>query len=297
MLQPKLIDLNDWIEFGGGGNGVSYYHKTDDTVMMKLNAERHPAATAENDYSRSKTAYQMGIRCPKVIDYVTDGRRVGIICERIKDKKSFSKMLAENPDRIDELARDMASAAKALHSTPCDTIHFDNVSERYRGMANRCPSIPHDILETINSYADEMRPTSTCLHSDLQIGNLIRSNGQDYWIDLGDFGYGDPDQDFSSFYIMANLTPKHVVKWLTHISRRQFRKFVNLYGHYYYGEQYDTQELQEKLKHVALLKLSRDISENPRVLSLYKDLYRGNDKAFAVKMWFMDRLVWRLKAR
>ena len=29
-MNAKMIDLKDWVPFGGGGFGDSYYHKTDD---------------------------------------------------------------------------------------------------------------------------------------------------------------------------------------------------------------------------------------------------------------------------
>ena len=33
----KLINLNEWESFGGGGYGESFYNKTDDSVILKLN--------------------------------------------------------------------------------------------------------------------------------------------------------------------------------------------------------------------------------------------------------------------
>jgi len=32
----EQIDINQWTLFGGGGNGQSYYHVTDEDLMLKL---------------------------------------------------------------------------------------------------------------------------------------------------------------------------------------------------------------------------------------------------------------------
>ena len=36
-MQAKLIDLSEWEEFGEGGVGKTYSHKTDDSIILKLN--------------------------------------------------------------------------------------------------------------------------------------------------------------------------------------------------------------------------------------------------------------------
>lgn len=36
-MEAKQINLNEWETFGGGGFGESFYNKTDDSVILKLN--------------------------------------------------------------------------------------------------------------------------------------------------------------------------------------------------------------------------------------------------------------------
>lgn len=33
-MEAKIVDLQEWVSFGGGGFGESYYNKTDDSVIL-----------------------------------------------------------------------------------------------------------------------------------------------------------------------------------------------------------------------------------------------------------------------
>ena len=37
LMKAKQINLQEWESFGGGGYGESFYNKTDDSVILKLN--------------------------------------------------------------------------------------------------------------------------------------------------------------------------------------------------------------------------------------------------------------------
>ena len=66
------------------------------------------------------------------LEYVTDGQRYGMIVERIQGKESFGRIIADHPERLEELAGMTADYAKALHAMPCDTEVFDSVPLRTR---------------------------------------------------------------------------------------------------------------------------------------------------------------------
>ena len=46
-MEAKIVDLQEWVSFGGGGFGESYYNKTDDSVILKLNKPGISASKAE----------------------------------------------------------------------------------------------------------------------------------------------------------------------------------------------------------------------------------------------------------
>ena len=52
-MKAKMIDLSEWEEFGAGGVGKSYFSKTDDSIILKLNNEGWPEEKALGEYEFS----------------------------------------------------------------------------------------------------------------------------------------------------------------------------------------------------------------------------------------------------
>ena len=117
-MTAKTINLQEWEPFGGGGFGESYYNKTDDSVILKLNKPGIPPEKSLEEFQRSKAVFDMGIPCAQPYDYVTDGERYGMIVQRIQGKESFGRIIADHPERLPELAGITAACAKALHAIP-----------------------------------------------------------------------------------------------------------------------------------------------------------------------------------
>ena len=219
-MEAKIVDLQEWVSFGGGGFGESYYNKTDDSVILKLNKPGISASKAEEEFLRSKAVFQMGIPSAEPYEFVTDGQRYGMTVQRIQGKESFGRIIADHPERLEELAGVTAEYAKALHSIPCNTESFDNIALRTREMIMANKVIPDHVKARLAGYLDELEPANTCLHGDLNPCNIITANGKVYWIDLGDFGYGDPLLDFNILSHMSGYGPNPLLKHLFHMDRK-----------------------------------------------------------------------------
>lgn len=90
------INLDDWIISGEGANGISYNHRDDDSVILKMNRASLPREHTEREFQRSLSLYEMDVSCPKVIELVTDGERYGLIVEKV-DGKNRSPELFPRP--------------------------------------------------------------------------------------------------------------------------------------------------------------------------------------------------------
>ena len=296
--KARLIDINEWVQTGEGTDAVTYISRTDDSVLLRMNVRHGNREDVYSEYVRSLAVESLGISTPKVLEFVTDGLNHGIVFQRIDGKKSLSQIISEHPEQVDDIAAQMAQMAHGLHSVPCDTGLFDNVGKRYIETIDSCGHIPERLKVLLRSYASAFADCTTCLHGDLQPGNIIRAGGKDYWIDAGRFGYGDPDLDFSSLYILSHLTPKCIVQDLCHISIRQMRKFTDSYGRAYYGERYGSPELRDKLEKAGLLRLgvSFALSRRPKAFRFfYIDTFYGNSLRAKIKMMLMDLLARKYK--
>lgn len=290
-MDAKTINLDEWTAAGRGGYADSYFHKSDETLILKLNFEEYPAEKAYEEFSHSRAVFDMGIPCPEPLEFVTDGKRYGLISRRIVGKKSLTRIMSEDPSRTDEMARILAEKARELHSIPCNTEMFSSIEERYRHDINACPFIAEDVKAKLNGYLDELTPSTNCLHYDQHPGNVITADGKYYWIDLGDFGYGDPDLDFGILIVMCEWTPKKVLDDLLHISRRQCREFTRLYGEYYYGERFHDKQLLRKLYHCALLRYAHSLCPSNGGIAPLMAIFRRQKVRTALLMLMLDILV------
>lgn len=277
-IKLHTVDMTDWEQSGEGWNAHTYFHRTDNRLHLKLNSESMTYEDALAEFKRTRAAYGMGVDCPATLQLVTDGKCYGIITERLPGKKSYARILSEHPDRIEVLAKNLAEAARKLHSIKCDTAVCDSVPERMRTEINACKWIKGRMKAALNSYADRMRPVKTCLHGDMHPGNYLRSEMGNRWIDLGRFGYGDPDMDYASQYILAYLTPKALEKWVLHVDQSTYRSFVELYGLHYYGEEYHSPEIQERLRCAVSLMLGTVIAKKRIAVPIFGPFVLGKEK-------------------
>ena len=285
------INLDDWIQFGGGGNGLSYNHKKDDSLILKMNKASLPGEYAEREFLRSKALYEMGVSCPKVMDFVTDGSRYGMIVEKVKGKKSFARIISEDPGQLEALAKAFAQRARQLHQVRCDNGLFPSYRENYLDGLSKSKVLSAREKQILREALDAMDDGIFCIHGDLTPGNIIRAEGKDYWIDLGDVMYGDPDIDFGNMMFICNHVPVKLIDYLYHISLEQFREFVGIYAREYFGDRWGTQELEDKLHKVLLLKVGSAVLKRPRSGILYRPLIRGDIRKYKILTGIMNRLI------
>ena len=290
-MEPIKIDLEEWYATGRGGYADSYFHKTDESLILKLNFIEFGPEKAYDEYIRSKAVHDLGIPCPEPLAFVTDGSRFGLISRRIVGKKSLTRIVSEDPSRMDEMAKHLAEMARQLHATACNTDIFPDIAKRYRKDFDSCPYFPADVKAKLHRCLDELSPSTNCLHYDLHPGNVITADGRDYWIDLGDFGYGDPDLDFGILIVMCEWTPKKVLDDLIHLTREQCREFTKLYGTYYYGERFNDPVLLRKLYHCALLRYAHSLSFSNGGIAPLMSIFRKQKIRIKIIMTVLDILV------
>lgn len=259
MITPRLIDLKEWNEFGGGAAGSSYNHKSDETIVLKLYQARWEER-ARSEFERSLKVFEMGIPCPEPYEYVTDGERFGMIGQRIKNKKSFFRVLSEQPERVDEMARRFADAARLLHRTECDKTVFRPLKERYEIAFSRM-DVPEDVRQDLIKLLHSFPDGTTCLHGDMQGGNIITDGERDYWIDLGDFGYGSPTIEFSTLWHNATNLPDEKIVEMFHIHKDLQMEFTKLVFQHYYNmdslSKPEQDEIMLRIRRSAVVEFAR----------------------------------------
>lgn len=248
MNEVQRINLDEYIQTGEGGQALSYTRK-DGSSMAKLFLKSYGAETAEREFLISKAVYETGIPSPKPIRLVTDGERFGGEYELIANKRSYTRIISEEPEQLEPLTLKFAALAKKIHTTPANTEVFPEMKAVIRPWIETSTCITEPLRQRMLEVLDSIPAPQTCLHGDLHIGNIITNGVKDYWIDLGDFSWGCPEWDFAMIYYTAFYLGPEKTDWIFHLDPTTLQKHWRILIQAYYGFQ-NEEEQQAYEKHL-----------------------------------------------
>lgn len=253
-MEATKISLDDYVLFGGGANGESYNHKTDPSVMLKL---YHPGKIRQplDEMMLAQKAYDIGIPTPEPGEYVaTEDGRYGILFHRIPNKVSYSRAVGDHPEKLQQYVKEFAQMCQQLHAIHIDTTQFENVKDRYHRLLAENPFFTTDEKDRLSRFINSVPDTDTAIHGDLQFSNVIFANGTRYFIDLGDFCYGNPLFDLGMVYLTCNLSDESFIKETFHMEKATSIKFWEAFASAYFGKNRSLKDIEEEIKPFAGLK-------------------------------------------
>ena len=204
METYKQIDLNNYVQTGEGGTSLTYTHQTRPT-MAKLFNLANEAEMAEREFLTARAVFEMGVPTPEPLQLVTDGERRGVEYELIRNKRSFTRIISQEPERLEEISLAFARMARELHTRKADTSRFTSVKERLRRFYQEKGNlVTEEYKERALAFIDKSPDADTCLHGDLHIGNVITDGRRSLWIDLEQFSYGEPEWDLGWMWTICN---------------------------------------------------------------------------------------------
>ena len=255
LMEALKISLDDYILSGGGANGESYDHKTDPSVMLKL---YFPGKIQQplDEMKLARKVYDMGIPTPEPGEYVvTENGRYGIRFHRILDKKSYSRATGDHPEKAVQYAEEFAQMCLQLHATHVDTTQFENVKDRYGRLLAQNPFFTADEKEKLRRFINSVPDTDTAIHGDLQFSNAIFTPDQRrYFIDLGDFCYGNPLFDLGMVYLCCILSHEDFIRETFHMEKATSIKFWEGFAPAYFGKERSLEDIEAEIRPYAGLK-------------------------------------------
>lgn len=254
MMEPKPVDLNDYILTGGGFMGESYNCKDDPAFMLKL-YPLDKTEFAQREYERSLKAYTLGIHtpAPKELVKAPDGR-LGVIFQRIQDKKSFAKAVGQDPSRTEELAARFAVMCKTLHSTRVNKEENSSIKEFFASAFETDKYITSAQKDRLLRFIADIPDPDTAIHGDLHFGNAIFRGDESWFIDVGEFGYGNPLFDLGIFMSVIEFTPEEMIRKLYHMDKATAFRFWNAFLQEYFGPDRPFKEMEEEIKPFAAIR-------------------------------------------
>ena len=253
-MEAIKISLNDYILSGGGANGESYDHKTDPSVMLKL---YFPGKIQQplDEMMLARKVYDLGIPTPEPGEYVvTEDGRYGIRFKRILGKTSFSRATGDHPEKTQQYAEEFAQMCLQLHATHIDTSQFENVKDRYFRLLDDNPFFTAEEKERLRKFIASVPDEDTAIHGDLQYSNAIFVGDQRYFIDLGDFCYGNHLFDVGMVYLCCVLSDEAFIKETFHMDKATAIRFWECFAPAYFGRDRSLCDIEAEIRPFAGLK-------------------------------------------
>lgn len=234
MDSYQKIKLSDYVRSGEGGTAVSYTHKTRNT-LAKLYNPGFEADRAREEFHTARAVFEMGLPTPEPLRLVTDGERYGAEYELVKGKRSFTRIISEEPERLQEISLTFAEWARRLHATPVPPGRLRSYKEVLIQFYKEKTLVPEAYKQKALAFLETVPDAPTCLHGDLQIGNIITDGDRTLWIDVGEFSHGTPEWDISIMWIMGVRMGEERANSLFHLTSEQMRAHWNFFLPAYLG--------------------------------------------------------------
>ena len=254
MEEAIRISLDDYVLFGGGANGESYDHKTDPSVMLKL---YFPGKIQQplDEMKLARKVYEMGIPTPEPGEYVvTEDGRYGIRFKRILGKKSYSRATADEPEKVGQFASEFAQMCLQLHATHVAPDAFENVKDRYYRLLAENPFFTSAEKDSLARFIADTPDEDTAIHGDLQYSNAIFAGDKRYFIDLGDFCWGNHLFDVGMVYLCCCLSDEGFIQEAFHMPKALAIRFWQEFARAYFGADRPLKDIEEEISPYAGLK-------------------------------------------
>ena len=254
MIKPVKISLKDYVQFGGGANGESFDCISDPSLMLKL---YFPGKIQQplDEMMLARKVYAMGIPTPEPGEYVeTEDGRYGIRFHRIPGKVSYARATGDHPEKVKQYAAEFAAMCRDLHATHVNTSEFENVKDRYLRLLQENPFFTGEEKEKLARFITEVPDEDTAIHGDLQYGNAIYAGDKRYFIDLGDFCWGNHLFDVGMVLVCCCLSDEPFILETFHMPKSLSIRFWQEFAPVYFGSDRSLKDIEEEIGPYAGLK-------------------------------------------
>ena len=269
--------LEDWVPFGDGATSTCYYHKDNAGIMLKFfDQGRTDSDYADREFGLASAVWAMSVSTPKAIQVVSIDGKKAVIYERISPKISVSRLCTDNPDKFDEYVRQFSLECRKIHATPCTDSSIQSRKRQVTEALNANTGLSAKSRKFLLDLAESVPDSRTCLHGDMQSGNLVYNGKRYFWIDLGAFAWGNPMFDVGGMYFFyKSRLGQMLYGKIFHMKAKQLSRFWNVFSKTYPTESmsdFDTEARKWSLLFIVYTLSIESFSKlETRIVNLYID--------------------------
>lgn len=184
---------------GRGANGTVYRIDKDTVVKVYHSADYLPDVQRERELARK--AFVLGIPTAIPYDVVRVGESYGSVFELL-NSRSFSKLIAADPDGMDTYVELYVDLMKKMHSTrvkPGDMPEMKAVALDWAHFLRNY--LPPEQAEKLVALVEGVPERDTMLHGDYHTNNIVMQNDEVLIIDMDTLCVGHPIFELASMYL------------------------------------------------------------------------------------------------
>ncbi|MBQ3907539.1 MAG: phosphotransferase, partial [Lachnospiraceae bacterium] len=210
----------------------------------------------ENEQKRAKQAFLRGIPTAISYDVVKVGDSYGSVFELL-NSRSFAKILAEEPERMDWCVREYVEILKKIHETRVPAGKLPPLKAKAQAWVGRMKSaLPAPYGEKIQRMIDAIPERDTLLHGDFHTKNIVLAGDEVLLIDMDTLSVGNPifelAQVYNAYVGFSEYDPEIVWRFQgfdAHVADAFWKKSLQAY--FQTQDEENLQKIESKVRCVA----------------------------------------------
>ena len=195
----RTVSVDGLEVIGKGFYGTVY--RIDADTIIKVYESPDAINIIENEKKMAKMAFLKGVPTAISFDIVKVGDSYGSVFELL-DAKTFNDLLIEDPGNIDKMIPMYCEVMKNLHDTEVEPGVVPLARDVYLGSLERIKNeLPDDIYEKLKGLLSGMEDDYHLVHGDIQMKNVMLTDGEPMLIDMDTLSTGQPEFDLSGIYV------------------------------------------------------------------------------------------------
>ena len=195
----RTVSVDGLEVIGKGFYGTVY--RIDADTIIKVYESPDAINIIENEKKMAKMAFLKGVPTAISFDIVKVGDSYGSVFELL-DAKTFNDLLIEDPGNIDKMIPIYCEVMKNLHDTEVEPGVVPLARDVYLGSLERIKNeLPDDIYEKLKELLSGMEDDYHLVHGDIQMKNVMLTDGEPMLIDMDTLSTGQPEFDLSGIYV------------------------------------------------------------------------------------------------
>ena len=194
----RVVSVEGCEVIGEGFNGKVYRIDQDNVVKVYKNAD----ALSEIQHEREVARLALILGVPTAISYdvVRIGDSYGSVFELL-NARSFAKILAEEPERMDWCVREYVKLLKTVHGITVPAGKLPPMKPHIlKGIRRTKAYLPGSCGEKLERMIEEIPDSDCMLHGDYHTKNIVLAGSEVLLIDMDTLSVGHPIFELAQMY-------------------------------------------------------------------------------------------------